>query len=252
MTTLEYFDYYAKMGLQVIPLFPDSKIPVWPRWNDDWDQGRCRGYFQANPTSNMGLLLGRLVDVEGDTEEADDVIKKLIGTYSHPFWRSSKSTHHLFLNPDPRLTSTRFLGIEFRAHRHQSVLPPSTHEMGHKYQWGHLDFPIPEMPADLLEYYQANRPRHKGRRHRRQDRAGFIKTTCNVCRCREAIHKKRLILEVKAFRELGLLWQCHKCRIVDVRPACRRIRSTLRAVLPVTIAQPGCQKYRGGYNVLVG
>jgi len=251
MTTLEYFDNYAALGLQVIPLFPGSKIPVWPRWNESWDQGRCRGYIQSHPDCNIGLLLGRFVDVEGDTEEADDMIKNLIGTYPHPFWRSSKSTHHLFLNPDPRLTNARFLGLEFRAHRHQSVLPPSTHEMGLKYQWGFLDLPVPTMPPALLDYYKTNRPRYKGRRTRK-GRPGYIKTTCTACRRQEAIHKKRLILEVKAFRELGLLWQCHQCRIVDVRPACRRIRSALRTVLPVAIAQPGCQKYGGHNHVLVG
>jgi hypothetical protein len=244
MTTLEYFDLYTDFGLQVIPLFPGSKIPVWSRWNQDWDHARCRSYIKAQPACNIGLLLGKYVDVEGDTEEADEEIKRLIGECPHPSWRSAKSTHHLFLNPDPRLTSTRFSGMEFRAHKHQSVIPPSIHAQGVKYHWQSLHV-IPAMPQALFNYYLASR--RKKKRH-----SGYMLTECKSCGGKESIHVKRLLLEVRAFRELGLLWQCHKCRKVDVRPACRRLRSLLRTVPPVLVAQPPRKKYGGLHNILGG
>jgi len=247
MTTLEYFDLYTDCGLQVIPLFPGSKVPVWPRWNMDWDQARCRSYLVARPDCNIGLLLGKYVDVEGDTEDANNKLHRLINGYPHPSWRSSKSTHHLFLNPDPRLTSTRFQGVEFRAHKHQSVIPPSTHADGIRYHWHSLHV-IPAMPQALLNYYLANRPgRRKKGRH-----SGYMVTQCKNCGGKESIHQKRLMLEVRAFRELGLLWQCHKCRTVDVRPACRRLRSLLRTVPPILIAQPARQEYCRIHNILAG
>jgi hypothetical protein len=204
----------------------------------------------AQPEANLGLLLGDIVDVEGDTEQADATLNDLIGNYPHPRWRSSKSTHHLFVNPDARLTSTRFLGMEFRGHKHQSVLPPSVHENGLQYSWQEIHFPIPEMPAPLLEFYRNNRPRY-GRR-KKKPREGFVKTQCGKCKLQEEIHKKRLVLEVKAFAELGFSWQCHACRSVDVRDACRRIRTSLRRVFPIDVPEQRSKKNAGKRHVLVG
>lgn len=228
MNKTEYFDRYVEAGLKVIPLYARSKIPVWPRWNGGWDRDRCRKYIVESPDCNLGILLGEIVDVEGDTDDANSYLNSLLRNYQHPQYRSSKSIHHLFLNPDPRLTSTRFNGLEFRGWKHQSVLPPSVHESGTNYHWlSDSVFTIPRMPPDLYRYYMENRPVPKKSKSKNYLKPGHRRTLCTKCAGAQFIHEKRLKLEVMAFAEFNMKWQCHGCRPVDVRPTCRRIRKSL-------------------------
>ena len=115
MRLIEYFDLYTKAGLRVIPLHPQSKVPMWDGWNVGWDVDRCRVTCARHPFANLGLLLGHIVDVEGDSEEANLSLARMIGDCPHPIYRSSKSVHHLFLNPDPKLTAMEAM-LELREH----------------------------------------------------------------------------------------------------------------------------------------
>ena len=222
MQLIEYFDLYTQAGLRVIPLFPNSKVPMWDGWNSTWDVGRCRETCLRYPFANLGLLLGQIVDVEGDSDEANDTITRMIGDYPHPMYRSSKSVHHLFINPDPSLTARRFNNIEFRGHKHQSAIPPSRHEDGRSYYWlAKTKFPIPPMPDSLLDYYH----RHNLVLHRPRLKPGHVRPWCGVCGLRKYIHGKRYRLETEVFKELGLTWQCRECRQVDLREPCRKLRA---------------------------
>lgn len=227
MEIIDYFYNYTKIGYQVIPIYPLTKIPVGKNWNH-WNYDKSKSYFQKNPTANIGVLLGDIVDVEGDTDEANQIVKDLIGNVPHPMYKSSKSIHHLFENPDRNLTATRFLGMEFRAFKHQSVLPPSQHGDGSSYHWieGCSIGKIPTMPDALMEFYWKNKKVVKStvKKHK----SDFITTFCSCCQVEEKIHKKRLQLEIKAFQELNSLWRCHYCRPWDVRPLCREIKRNLK------------------------
>ena len=231
MNSLEYFNQYIKIGLRVIPLYEKSKIPIGNAWNYRWDEYYCREIFKKNPGLNMGLLLGEFVDVEGDTEDANDLLKELIGDIPHPMYKSSKSIHHIFINPDPKLTATRFHGMEFRANKHQSVIPPSIHSDGTPYLWVRgTNFNIPPMPMALHEYYFKFRGVKKTFRKRRLSkgiRPGRTRTICNICGKGIFIHKKRLVLEMHVFQLYKELWQCHKCRNIDIRNDCRQIKSLI-------------------------
>ncbi len=152
MTPLECFDLYSGMGFQVIPLYHKTKIPIGNNWNKKWDIKESRSAVSRWSNCNFGILLGDIVDVEGDTEEANEFINLLIGDIPHPVYRSRKSFHHLFLTPDPVLTARRFEDIEFRVHRHQSVIPPIIVPFCTRYQW--LTYiiescPLPDMPFVL-------------------------------------------------------------------------------------------------------
>jgi hypothetical protein len=122
---LAHFDALTKRGLKIIPLRENSKVPLCKAWNSDWDREVVRDKICQFPDANLGILLGDVVDVEGDSEDANRTILDLIGDYPHPCYFSTKSIHHLFLNPDPNLAHFRFKEIEFRGHGHQSVIPPS-------------------------------------------------------------------------------------------------------------------------------
>jgi len=216
---LKHFDVLTENGLKVIPLRKHSKVPVCRGWTDGWNKEQAREVLERLPDSNIGLLLGDVIDVEGDSVEANDKINDLIGEYPHPMYSSTKSIHHLFESPDPHLTILKHNSIEFRGHKHQSVLPPSTLDTGVEYKWlGPVRFPVPPMPERLLSFY-----RHL-QSQREVLKPGHMKLPCFLCRKECFIHQKRFALELIAFKELGQRWQCHDCRKVDLRPACREIR----------------------------
>ncbi len=219
-TLLKHFDVLTEKGLQVIPLRPNSKAPRLKKWSANWNKRTCRFMLQKYPYSNIGVLLGSIVDVEGDTLEANKFLLGLIGDYPHPTYCSAKSIHHLFLSPDPQLRILKHKGIEFRGHGHQSALPPSKCK-GVQYMWLRgFKFPIPPMPEALEKYYWLLK---KGGTQTRKK--GFVGVHCSMCGNKESIHKKRLDLEIKAFKLWSSKWQCHKCRAVDIRPLCRKLKT---------------------------
>jgi len=231
MSLIRFFDKYVELGLKPIAIYQNEKCPVKAGWNKDWSIDKWRPYFHTNDY-NMGILLGDIIDVEGDSEEANYLLERMIDGCKRPSFRSSKSTHNLFLNPDPELTRFVFHGIEFRGNLHQSVVPPSTHKDGNKYQWlTGSSFPIPPMPEELQRFYFQNkrlRPRkQKSHPPKPKNREGIIKTVCKTCSNKYPIHRTRLILEVRAFRQYGLLWMCRNCRKIDIRKDCRQIRKDI-------------------------
>lgn len=217
---VHYFDELVENGLRVIPLWENSKIPMCKGWTT-WTQRSNREVLERYPDANIGLLLGDVVDVEGDTEAANNYILDLIKDYPHPSYVSTKSIHHLFINPDPELTILKFKNIEFRGHSHQSVLPPSHHQ-GIFYEWVNSTFPIPPMPDRLLSFYQSLK---KGKK---PIWSNYMTIRCGKCQTKSFINKKRFSLELKVFNKFYMNWECTKCRIIDVRHGCRELRKTMR------------------------
>lgn len=221
-TILNHFDALTSHGLKVIPLRENSKVPLCKGWTDNWDLEFARMKLQQYPESNIGILLGDIVDVEGDSEEANRIVLDLIGDYPHPTYRSTKSIHHLFMTPDSELRHFRWQQIEFRGHGHQSVLPPS-HTGGIVYKWlAKFKFPVPPMPQELVEFLENKKRQEDGKSRLKP---GHIRTLCACCQKPVLMHKKRHSLELQAFKLLGQKWECHDCRTIDMRPACRLIRS---------------------------
>lgn len=218
MNILAWYDIYVAQGLQPIPLKPETKIPLLKKWQLGWNEDYMRHVFSRMPHSNMGFRLGEIMDVEGDTPAANKRLLRITKNCPHPMYTSSKSVHHLFLNPDPDLTIVKWEGIEFRGKRHQSVLPPSRHKDGHRYCWlPESRFPIPKMPTSVLDLLKIAR---------KQDspKPGSKAIYCACCEQQITKHYKRIAVEIKAFKCFGEKWQCQKCRKRDIRPLCREIR----------------------------
>jgi len=213
------FEQYTDMGFKVIPLRPKSKVPVWKKWNKRWSRARAYNHLKKNPNSNIALILGEIIDVEGDSPEANETIFSLIGDVPHPSYKSFKSVHHLFLNPDSILTRRCVNEIEFRAHKHHAVLPPSIHKNGIEYTWiDGIETEIPDMPPALLEYY--NKIRKQPKEPKRKEiglKAGHIQPWCAICNERRFIHIKRFKLELSIFNSYNQRWQCQDCRKIDTR-----------------------------------
>ena len=216
---LKHFDALTDRGIQAIPLHENSKVPRLKRWSTEWNKDQCRFMFRKFPYSNMGIKLGTIVDVEGDTPQANYLLRQLIGDYPHPTYTSSRSEHHLFVTPDPSLRILKHQGMEFRGFGHQSVLPPSMCK-GVRYSWsGNLCFPIPQMPEKLLRHYLKLK---RGKYNLLKD--GHKQILCWTCSKKQFMHKKRLDLEIRAFKLMNERWQCRKCRKHDLRPICRELR----------------------------
>lgn len=216
-TVLDYFDALTAKGLKIIPLKENSKAPLCKGWVSNWDREASREKLRIFPNCNIGLLLGEIIDVEGDDEQANRLIDDLVGDYPHPVYSSTKSKHHLFLSPDQNLRIFKVGQIEFRGHGHQSVLPPSNHQ-GVVYKWlQKFQFPVPDMPESLTNFYC---------KHRFGERVkpGHIRVWCGECQEKRFLHRKRFNLELQVFRALDSKWLCHNCRPLDIRRACRLVR----------------------------
>lgn len=226
-----YFDGYLNIGLKPIILQYMSKKPLFKNWNKSYDPSIWKNTLIKNKEKqfNIAILLGDIVDVEGDTQEANEILNDIIGDYEHPCFKSSRSIHHLFLNPDPNMTVFKIENIEFRGNKVCSMVPPSVHEDGTKYKFLEKSkFPIPIMPAKLLEFYfknkkEKNKNIYKSKSLKPKTKRFHTKTLCLKCNRRKFIHKKRLCLEVKAFSLNDLPWMCHDCRSLDVREICRML-----------------------------
>lgn len=220
LSALDHFDALTKIGLKVIPLRENSKIPLCKGWTHGWNRETSRAKLVQFPEANIGLLLGDILDVEGDSEAANRFLIDLIGDYPHPQYTSTKSIHHLFINPDLSLRHFRCGQVEFRGFGHQSVLPPSKHQ-GTKYQWlKGLAFPIPVMPPKLFAFYQ-----NKKGKVTQFIPNGRVGVYCEICKNKESIHKTRFQAENELFKILGSKWTCHSCREHDLRPLCRFLKS---------------------------
>jgi hypothetical protein len=219
-TNLAHFDALTERGLKIIPLWPNSKAPIGKKWNQNWDRAKVREKLQRFPEANLGLLLGEVIDVEGDDEKANQILDDLIGDYPHPCYISTKSKHHLFASPDNKLRHFEWEKMEFRGYGHQSVIPPSQHQ-GIIYKWtGAFRFPIPPMPEKLLEFYH-----RKNKKQKDLIKPHHMQVWCGRCEEKCFLHEKRFKLELQAFRIMRMKWECHECRKVDLRPACRLLRA---------------------------
>lgn len=233
MRLIKFFDKYVQLGLRPIAIYPQNKLPIGAGWNQNWSVQRWRPFFN-DPYVNMGILLGDVVDVEGDSEEANDRLERMIDGMDRPKFRSCKSIHNLFINPDPTLQRLVVSGIEFRGYLHQSVVPPSKHETGTEYGWlAGSKFPIPPMPQELKEFYFKNKKARDAQQSRtrhvnkpRKTKKFHRRTQCNCCKNKFYINDTRLKLEVQVFRQYKMLWLCKDCRTIDIREDCRQFRKT--------------------------
>lgn len=229
---IQFFDKYVELGLKPIPIYKKTKTPIESAWNKNWSVERWRHLFTSGDY-NMGILLGDIVDVEADSEEANDLLERIIDGCQRPRFRSSKSIHNLFISPDPSLTRVVVSGIEFRGNLHQSVVPPSCHEDGSKYQWlSGSFFPIPEMPDELKRFYFQNKAIRRSKSEKQKPppakhKSGCLRTHCNSCKNQFHMNRTRLMLEVRAFKIHGLPWLCRNCKPIDVREDCRKIRKII-------------------------
>lgn len=220
MNSLQTFEFYTNLGYKVIPLHYATKIPIFKSWNKFHNKNKLRDFLITNPAEfNFGILLGEIIDVEGDSEEANEYLDNIFKDIPHPVYSSSKSKHHIFRNRNKKVTRTSYKNIEYRAFMHQSVIPPSIHEDGTKYVWITEIFAvnqIPYLPRNLES--QLRRCTFKKTKLIKPD---HIEVFCDDCKRKTYIHKKRFSAELQVLKSLQKKWSCIKCRTIDLRPLIR-------------------------------
>lgn len=211
----EAFEIYRNIKWSVIAVVPGTKIPRFPSWNNTYYPYMHQAYIGQNPKANIGLLLGRIIDIEADNEESENKLNSMFKNVPHLQYRSGRGTHHLFLNKKTNFKKLIVDGVEYRGYSHHSLLPPSIGPSGFQYEWSEnsteLITPLPKFIENKILKYHCEKGYHKN-------------ITCKKCQKQFKIAAKRLNLEMKALSLIKHPWKCHGCREWDLRKICRLIR----------------------------
>lgn len=158
----------AALGWHLCPMESGSKNPG-SMLGKDWPS-KCTNdpavIEQWPEGCNVGVLLGSrsgLIDLEFDSDQGEMFVESWIedcGGVVTPAYRSAKSVHRLFQWDDRfELEGAKFglFGVEFRfgANKAQSVVPPSLHESGARYEWivSPLDVPVAPLPELIYKQF---------------------------------------------------------------------------------------------------
>lgn len=201
----DVFDRLHDHGLKPIALQSGRKSPLAKGWSKDYNFSRQK-VLATSRRGNIGILLGDVVDVEGDDDYCNEKIDRLTAGVPHPIYQSNKSRHHLFQNPKGLVRHLFYGNIEIRGHGHQSVVPPSKID-DIRYSWVNFDAPIPPMPQPLLSFcffLLSFKPRKKFKY--------FVFPRCLICNQVLHVHRRLFQFEMLVFDELNQPWSCIHCR----------------------------------------
>lgn len=156
------------------------------------DEDTVASWFMHGGPVNIGLLLGPgsgVVDVELDGPEAIEAWNSLdLGEIWTPTYKAGRGPHRLFRWDDglPAVQVRKPLGIEVRigngGKAAQSVLPPSTHHSGARYEW------LPGLSPDDVEL--APLPERLVSLLWNDDGTGQSRTTVARSPSREVLHRE--------------------------------------------------------------
>ena len=139
-----------------------AKKPLFGGWPDFHPNvEHLAATFEFRGDAGLGVNLGAsaLIDLEADTPEGEKVLADLCQGIECPCYQSRRSVHRLYQAHD-EVTYLKVAGlvIEFRAGRHQSVVPPSVID-GTEYRWrvNPFDCPPPPISERILGYYLEQR-----------------------------------------------------------------------------------------------
>ena len=140
-----------------------------------WDNTRltreelCEKLDGTNLNIAIALNQSRIIDVEADTPEAETAFAALCDGMipNTPTWKSKRGKHRLFRRPSdlPAKAKLELDGVEFRIGNGKgalSVVPPSVHPDGPRYEWSPdlsiYDVEPAELPASVVTRLQAGKP----------------------------------------------------------------------------------------------
>jgi hypothetical protein len=143
--TLQHInEIYLPLGFNLIPLIHGTKRPAIPNW-----PASCLTPMEIqhvfSQSVNVGLVLGpNLVDVDCDCPEAVELARELLPPTNFSFGRTGNPHSHYLYHTDIAQNSRKYPGCtstskknmlcELRSTNCQTVLPPSIHPDGDRYE----------------------------------------------------------------------------------------------------------------------
>ncbi len=156
----------AAAGCRFVRLAYRDKRPLSRSWHTKATSETDTVEYWLKQGSNVGLLLGPasgVVDVEFDEPAGLEQLAAFgITDMTTPTWRSARGEHRLFRwepwMPQSAVVKADSLEIRLGCRAAQSVLPPSVHPTGERYEWivPPSACPIAPFPAQLLRGVPCN------------------------------------------------------------------------------------------------
>jgi hypothetical protein len=177
--TLDQVADYVELNWSIVPQLPGEKSPCvkWKPYQTERPSTiQFRSWFtrwpDAGPTVVLGLLSNVFaIDVDGK-EAHDELVRRLGKLPDAPKVLSGSGRayrYHLFFAYPPVATRAKFTPwhpkLEFRGQGGITVLPPSVHKSGNRYQWAPGkslgDISPPPLPEPIVAVLREHdRPRH--------------------------------------------------------------------------------------------
>lgn len=180
--------FYLELNLPIIPLCPHDhagmpsshrqkcgapgKSPLLPKWTARGVPGEdeVEQWFGDNPNINLGLILGNtghynLVGIDVDGDSGERLLEEHARGILPPTWefKTGNGRRLIYALPEgaasKKVTTKGDDGeLAFLATGQQTVIPPSTHPSGSKYEWKRgkspKDIEIADAPQWLLNQVQ--------------------------------------------------------------------------------------------------
>ena len=161
---------YARMGLAVFPLKPNSKVPATPNGvlNATTDEKVIATLWDANPFYNIGIACGKrskglvVVDIDQHGKDGMKSLQEWLKQNGKKFNPSAQVTTgggglhiYYFADEDLRNRANVISGVDIRADGGYVVGAPSVHESGNHYEWHNdfdLEFGIRQANQDVIDF----------------------------------------------------------------------------------------------------
>jgi hypothetical protein len=155
------------LGLSIIPLKPNDKIPL-PgiSWKDFQTRkptyNEIKSWFLQNPSANIGVVCGKvsnLVVLDLDSQELIEKYKDLIEDTKTLKVQTGKGMHLYFKHPGHATFHSHKMHFDIQGEGAYVVMPPSKHPNGRVYEWMNgMDIiedellPLPDWVQQLLDF----------------------------------------------------------------------------------------------------
>lgn len=217
MNTKESFLKYLDFGYKPILLHQNTKIPIFYGWQKKYNY---KTYYdlliKSDKKYNIGFLLGNIVDIEGDTEEANEILNRYFLVKNHPIYKSKKSYHHLFKNSYRNISRIQINNFEIRGFSHQSVVPPSNVDSSENYIWIEDLMPfneLPEIPIDFAKDFKISSFKTNFKRETDKNKSGIW---CFSCKNKFFLNKQLLNIQLQKFKLINEKWKCKNCKKISI------------------------------------
>lgn len=152
--TVKYAEDYLRRGYAPIPIPPRQKNPGYPDWNG-WIVTPEELPEAFGRPCNLGLLLGEpsngLVDVDLDVQEAVAVAPAFMPPTVAGGREKNPRSHLFYESPGAKTIKYGDVGgvmlLELRSDGHQTLVAPSVHPDGDRYEWDLRDGSEPTQVA---------------------------------------------------------------------------------------------------------